>query len=110
MAGGNMMTPDWPGRIVGEDGHDRIAAFLVMDIQNAPDWGRMVLGNVDDVMAGRKGGWEMAMNAYILKVGAKQSEIAPVYEEQGEKSVFVSTGDVRLALVAWIKQSDNSGN
>lgn len=44
----------------------------------------------------------MAMNAYILKLDAETSEIAPVYEEPGEKAILVSTSDFRRALIAWI--------
>ncbi len=99
-----MQTPDWSGRIMDDHGHDRIAACLVLDIQNAPDWARMILDTINDVIAGHKDGWEMAMNAYQLTVGAEQSEIAPVYEEQNEKSLIVATKDLREALIAWIQQ------
>lgn len=104
------MLPNWPGRINGNDGHNRIASFLTMDIQRAPDWGRLVLGQVNDIIAGHKDCWEMAMNAYILKLSKEKCEISPVYEEYGEGSVCVSIEDLQQALCAWIKQIDASLN
>lgn len=99
-----MQTPHWPGRITDDQGHDRIAACLVLDIQNAPDWAKRVLESINEVIAGHEDDWEMTMNAYELTVGAEQSEIAPVYEEQGEKRLVVATRDLRDALIAWIQQ------
>lgn len=108
MTGGEMMIPDWPGRIVGDEGHDRIAACLVVDIQNAPEWAQNVLDRVDAVINGREDHWEMAMNAYILKMDQTICEIALAYEEQGEEIVWVPTLEFRAALVAWIRQMDQS--
>ncbi len=108
MAGGEMMVPDWPGRIVGDEGHDRIAACLVLDIQNAPEWAQIVLDRVDAIINGSEDHWEMAMNAYILKMDAAICEIDPAYEEQDEEIVWVPSLEFRAALVAWIKQIDQS--
>lgn len=98
--------PDWPGRVAGDERHDRIAALLVLDVQAVPDWAGQVLGHVDDALSGKSAGWEMAMNAYILTVGAEVSDISPVYDETGEPSVQVKTQELRRALVAWCKQID----
>ncbi len=108
MAGSNMMEPDWAGKTPGNEGHDRIAACLVMDIQHAPGWANTVLQSIDDVMAGRSRGWEMSMNAYVLDVGPANTDIEPVYEEQGEETVAVLTADLRCALVAWIEQIEKA--
>lgn len=106
MAGDNMAVPDWPGNTPGDEGHARIAACLVMDIQHAPGWAKTVLQSIDDVMAGRSRRWEMSMNAYVLDVGPAKSDIEPVYEEQGEETVTVLTADLRCALAAWLEQID----
>ena len=37
-----------------------------------------------------------------------KTEIAPVYEEQGEQRLYVSTDDMRAALAAWLQQIENS--
>ncbi|MHC8491787.1 hypothetical protein ACTU44_03640 [Thalassospira sp. SM2505] len=104
------MVPDWPGRKAGDAGHDRIAALIVLDIQNAPQWARRVLGEVEDVMSGASSGWEMAMNAHILTVGKTRCEIAASHDgpEEGacEDSISVQTGDLKAALVAWIAKMD----
>lgn len=104
MAGDNMAVPDWPDRTPGDEGHERIAACLVMDVQHAAGWANTLLQSIDDVMVGRSSCWEMAMNAYVLDVGPVNTDIEPVYEEQGEETVTVLTADLRCALVAWIEQ------
>lgn len=106
MAGGDLIEPIWPGRIAGDVGHDRIAACLVLDIQNAAGWARVVLSHIDKVIAGDDSQWDMGMNAYMLRVRAEESEILPVYEETGEVPVTVRTADLRTALLAWIARID----
>ncbi len=101
MAGGDPIVPEWSGKIVGDDGHDRIAACLALDFQNAPGWCKQALSQIDNVISGREKGWDIAMNAYMLKVRADESEILPVYEETGEPGVIVKTADLRGALMAW---------
>ena len=108
MAGGDFPVPDWPGKVAGDTGHDRIAACLVMDIQRAADWAHSVLSHVRDVQEGGEDHWEMAMNAYVLRIGPAVCEIAPLYEEYGEKVVHVPTDEFRQALVAWINQIEGS--
>ena len=99
-------VPDWPGRIVGNAGHDQICAVLVFDVQAVPDWAGQVLAKVEDVISGKSTGWEMAMNAHILNVGMAVSDISPVYDDAGDPSVQVKTQELRAALVAWCKQID----
>jgi len=98
--------PDWPGKIAGDEVHDRISALLVLDVQAVPDWAGQVLTKIEDVISGKSTGWEMAMNAYILNVGAEVSDISPVYDETGEPSLQVKTQELHTALVAWCKQID----
>lgn len=104
MAGGDFPVPDWPGKVAGNAGHDRIAACLVMDIQRAADWAHIVLSHVRDVQEGGEDHWEMAMNAYMLSVGPQTTDIAPVYEEAGEVTVSVQTSELCVALQAWCQQ------
>ena len=101
MTGNDFPVPDWPGKVAGDAGHDRIAAVLVMDIQRAPDWANTVLSHLCNVQEGVEDHWEMAMNAYILKAGRKTSAIEPAYAEADEAVVTVRTGDLILALEAW---------
>ena len=97
-------NPDWPGKIAGDEGHDRIAACLVLDIQTVPEAAEMVLGHIDDVVSGRAERQKLVMNAYVLEIAPTICMIAPLYEEQGEKAVRVQTEDLRKALLAWIRQ------
>ncbi len=99
-------APDWVGRKKGDVAHDRIASMLVLDIGNAPQWAVRVLSEIDDVISGRAGSWEMVMNAYILSVGQKHSDISSAYAGEGEDRVQVNTDDLRTALGAWIAMID----
>lgn len=99
-----MVSPDWPGKRAGDEGHDRIAACLVLDIQTVPQAAEMVLGHIDDVIARRAEPQKLVMNAYILEIAPVVSVIAPLYDEQGEKPVQVPTGELRKAVMAWIDQ------
>jgi hypothetical protein len=101
MTGSDFPVPDWPGKVAGDAGHDRIAAVLVMDIQRAPDWANTVLSHLRNVQEGVEDHWEMAMNAYILKAERKTSAIEPAYAEADEAVVTVRTRDLILALEAW---------
>lgn len=108
MTGGNFPVPDWPGKVVGDVGHDRIAACLVLDIARASQWAHEVLSHVGRVREGVDASWEMAMNAYILKVGPDTSDILPVYDEADESPVTVRTADLEAALTAWISKLSES--
>lgn len=101
-------VPDWQGKISDDPAHERIAAVLVMDIARAADWARAMLGHVTNVRDGVEPHWEMAMNAYILKVGQTQTEIVPVYDETNEPDVLVKTDDLHSALQAWCAQLPKS--
>ncbi|BDW97773.1 hypothetical protein MACH10_34580 [Thalassospira tepidiphila] len=108
MTAGDFPLPDWPGKVDGDPGHDRIAACLVMDIGRADQWASEVLLHVGKVRQGLEPSWEMAMNAYILKVGPDTTDIAPVYDEAGESPVTVRTDDLEAALRAWISKLPES--
>lgn len=99
-----MLKPDWPGRIAGNEGHDRIAACLTLDIQTAPEAAQMVLEHLDDVTAGRVAQQKLVMNAYVLEIAPERCVIAPLYPEHGEKTLQVGTEEFRTALMAWINQ------
>ncbi|MEQ8390252.1 MAG: hypothetical protein RIB30_04615 [Thalassospira sp.] len=105
-----MLKPDWPSRIAGDEGHERIAACLVSDIQSVPEAAKMVLGHIDEVSAGRASHQKLVMNAYVLTIQSSVCEIAPLYKEQGEKVVNVPTTEFRAALVAWISQINRASD
>ncbi|KJE33979.1 hypothetical protein UF64_16160 [Thalassospira sp. HJ] len=93
--------PGWPGKKDGDPAHDRIAACLATDIQSVPQKAKWVLAEIAAVQNGEAASWEMGMNAYMLKVGEKITEIVPVYEETGEAAISVPTDEFRGALEAW---------
>ncbi|HEY0095325.1 MAG TPA: hypothetical protein VGB96_13415 [Archangium sp.] len=57
---------DWKGRRAGDPAHERLAAFLTMDIQRSPVWARELAEKVAAVRAGELASWERLGNVYRL--------------------------------------------
>lgn len=102
MAGRDPDGLNWPERRAGDPGHDRIAAFLVLDVQGSRAWADEILGRIDDVICGEAPGWQMSMNAHELQIGPEVSVISPLGDAGDERPETVSTLDLRAALVCWI--------
>ena len=85
---GDLKVPDWPGRRADDPGHDRIAAMLVLDIGNAPQWAGRVAREIEDVVTGTSSGWEMVMNARLAnthrtgEIGIAECRIAAFPEQK----------------------------
>jgi hypothetical protein len=60
----------WPGRRAHDAAHDRLAAFLAIDIQHSPDWAQDLLDKITDVKRGTRSSWERFGNAYHLSLSS----------------------------------------
>ncbi len=107
---GDLKVPDWPGRRADDPGHDRIAAMLVLDIGNAPQWAGRVAREIEDVVTGTSSGWEMVMNAHILTVGKDKSGISSADDAMGDDPVEIATADLMAALAAWIERIEQGAS
>ncbi|WP_339777089.1 hypothetical protein [uncultured Thalassospira sp.] len=116
-------VPDWPGRTADDAGHNRIAAFLVLDIQHSAHKANYVRDCIIDqqTRAAQAGGdrkavedmpdAEIVINAYALSVGAETSVIDPVVDGTGEGALTVATKDLLAALecrIATIGDAQNN--
>jgi hypothetical protein len=98
-----MSDPQFPrprGRAHGR-AHDRIAAFLVMDIQRSPDWARDLLAKIAAVKTGGLSSWERIGNAYRLYLSA---EGALIEDLVGPASAppRVPLEELETAVRAWL--------
>jgi len=99
-----MSDPQFPrprGR-AHDRAHDRIAAFLVMDIQRSPDWARDLLAKIADVKSGALPSWERIGNAYRLSLS---SEGALIEDLVGPTSApaRIPLEELETAVRAWLE-------
>ncbi|SER16464.1 hypothetical protein SAMN05421690_101073 [Nitrosomonas sp. Nm51] len=80
----NQDNCNWPGRIPGDPAHDRIAAYLTLDIQKSPAWVDELAQKIDAVQSGRLASWERNGNAYYLSVYPQHVEIEANFTEEQE--------------------------
>jgi uncharacterized protein YacL (UPF0231 family) len=95
----------WPGRRVGDQGHDLIAACLALDVQRSPVGAAELLAKIEEIKSGRMPFWQRVGNAYTLILRPEQAEISSDYED----GAAVSLEDFTQAALAWqnfISQED----
>jgi hypothetical protein len=92
----------WPGRRVNDPGHDRVAAFLVMDIQRSPQWSVDLHAKIDEVKNGARASWERIGNAYRLRLSAAGAWIEDLVDQTSVPQC-VSLEEFEAAVNAWTK-------
>jgi hypothetical protein len=91
----------WPGRRAHDAAHDRVAAFLVIDIQRSPTWAQDLLDKITDVKTGKRSSWERIGNAYRLYL----STAGALIEDQvhpNSSPQHVPLDELEAAVTAWI--------
>jgi hypothetical protein len=91
----------WPGGRANDRAHDRIAAFLVMDIQHSPDWARDLRAKIADVKTGALPSWERIGNAYRLYLSAEGALIEDLVDPTSAPQ-RVPLEELEAAVTAWI--------
>uniref|UniRef100_UPI004057BC94 hypothetical protein n=1 Tax=Candidatus Electronema sp. TaxID=2698783 RepID=UPI004057BC94 len=87
----------WPGRRPGDQQHDLLAAFLVLDVQRSPVGAAELLAEIEKIKAGRTDFWQRIGNAYTLTLRPEQAEISSDYEA----GAVVPLEDFTQAALAW---------
>ena len=91
----------WPGRRDNDPRHDRVAAFLMMDIQRSPQWSVDLRDKIAEIKSGARASWERIGNAYRLRLcvaGAWIEDLVdPTSRPQG-----VALEEFEAAVNAWI--------
>jgi hypothetical protein len=92
----------WPGRRAKSRAHDRLAAFLMLDIQRSPDWARDLLAKIADVKAGTLPSWERIGNAYRLSLSAEGALIEDLVDRRSAPQ-RLPLAELEAAVTAWIE-------
>ncbi|MCP5292276.1 MAG: hypothetical protein H6938_07085 [Burkholderiales bacterium] len=99
-----MMTTSactWPGRIPGDPVHDRIIAYLTVDIQQSPVWTAELLHHINAVASGALPSWERPGNAYCLYVYPDHVEIEDDYGDAAGQNMRIPLATFTAAVQAW---------
>lgn len=97
----DVFTCTWPGRIPGDPAHDRIIAYLTVDIQKSPVWTAELLHHLDAVASGVLPSWERPGNAYCLYVYPDHVEIEDDYGDTAGQNMRIPLTTFTAAARAW---------
>jgi hypothetical protein len=95
----------WPGRRAKNRAHDRLAAFLMMDVQRSPDWARDIVAKIADVKTGALSSWERIGNAYRLYLSAEGALIEDLVDRRSTPQ-RLPLAELEAAVTAWIEAID----
>ncbi|HNP27046.1 MAG TPA: hypothetical protein PKM20_09925 [Nitrosomonas sp.] len=104
----NAHTCTWPGRIPGDPVHDRIVAYLTVDIQKSPAWSTELMTKIKAVRSGKLSSWERTGNAYCLYVYPHYVVIEDDYVEESE-TIRIPIATFVAAVNAWHDMIHNRG-
>jgi hypothetical protein len=90
----------WPGQRDKDPAHERVAAFLVMDIQHSPQWAEELVKQVDAVASGTLPKWERIGNAFRLELSVDGAFIEDLVDETSPAH-SVPLDEFRAAVSAW---------
>lgn len=97
----NTSVCTWPGRIPGDPAHDRIIAYLTVDIQKSSVWTAELLQHIDAVASGALPSWERPGNAYCLYVYPNYVEIEDDYTDTAGQNTRIPLATFAAAVRAW---------
>jgi len=97
----NRSAFTWLGHDPDDPAHDRIIAFLTMDIQKSPIWIAELLQHLQDVKSGTLPSWERPGNAYCLYIYPDHVEIEDDYSDEAELKTRISFETFSAAAHAW---------
>jgi hypothetical protein len=94
-------TLEWPGRRADDPAHDRIDAFLVLDIQRDRASAEELLGKIAAVRSGALPSWERTGNAHHLRLEHAGAVIEDTVDASSRPQ-RVSLQDLAAAASAWL--------
>ena len=97
----NQTTFSWPGRIPGDPMHDRITAYLTLDIQQSPAWSADLIAKINAVRSGKLSSWERVGNAYCLYIYPQYVVIEDDYSETPDANIKIPIALFSDAVNAW---------
>jgi hypothetical protein len=97
---------NWLGKQEQNPAHDMVAEFLVIDIQNSPEWAKELLDKIDDVQTGKLSQWERIGNAFCLELFPDKAIIEDIIDENREPQ-SLSLEEFSCAVLAWLELCHN---
>lgn len=91
----------WPGRIPGDPVHDRILAYLTVDIQKSPVWSAELMQKICEVQSGVVSSWERTGNAYCLHIYPDYVVIEDDYLDEADRIIKAPIATFAAAVAAW---------
>jgi hypothetical protein len=91
----------WSSQQVDNPAHQIVVEFLVMDIQNSPEWARDLLSKIDEVRTNKLSKWERNGNAFCVELEAGKAIIEDLVDEDREIQ-SLPLEEFREAVLAWV--------
>jgi len=93
----------WPGRRQHDAAHDRIAAFLTMDIQRSLDSADALVQQLDVLADDREATWERVGNSFHVKASGAGVTIEDTVDADALDTATsaISFEEFRQAAIAW---------
>jgi hypothetical protein len=98
----------WPRRGGNDRAREQMAAFLVIDIQQSPEWARELLAKIADVKAGTLPSWERIGNGYRLYLSAAGGRIEDRIDPTSAPEPF-PLEELEAAVTAWMQAIGSVG-
>jgi|GEM_PF-1085080 len=91
----------WSGQRQNDPAHDRVVAFLMMDIQRSPDSVRELANQVNAAISGSQPRWERLGNAFHLVISHEGAVIEDCVDEDAP-NYSVPLKEFQQAVSAWM--------
>lgn len=92
----------WPGQRQDDPGHCRLAEFLVMDVQQSPDWTKDLLDKTSLVQSGSLDKWERVGNAFCLSLSSEGAKIEDLVDENSSAKM-ITLAEFSQAVRTWLQ-------
>ena len=81
--------------------HERIVAYLTLDIQQSPIWTAELMAKISAVRSGKLSSWERVGNAYCLYIYPQYVVIEDDYSEAPDAIMKIPIATFSDAVNAW---------
>lgn len=97
----NPQAIDWPGRRDGDPVDELVASYLVMDIQDSPEWAADLKLRLEQLAEGELDRWVRLGNVYELVLTSSRITIEATEGPDADRAVEVPHETLAAAVDAW---------
>lgn len=97
----------WPGQRQDDPCHCRLAEFLVMDVQQSPEWAKDLLDKTALVQSGSLDKWERIGNAFCLSLSSEGAKIEDLVDENSSPK-RITLDEFYQAVRMWLQHIELS--